>query len=120
MKTILAIDLGKRNSAFCKVNTSSLKPEYIVDNSCNWQYSSLAVRNGAVKENLVIDTGPVKLATDWNRHVNIIPTDTEQLVLQNCIKRGSPYGSDKWIKLAAAKLGLQMTLRPRGRPKKGS
>jgi len=28
MKTILAIDLGKRNSVFCKVNTSSLKPEY--------------------------------------------------------------------------------------------
>ena len=28
MKTILAIDLGKRNSVFCKLNTSSLKPEY--------------------------------------------------------------------------------------------
>jgi transposase len=28
MKTILAIDLGKRNSVFCKMNTSSLKPEY--------------------------------------------------------------------------------------------
>ena len=28
MKTILAIDLGKRNSVFCKLNTSSLKSEY--------------------------------------------------------------------------------------------
>lgn len=28
MNTILAIDLGKRNSVFCKLNTSSLKPEY--------------------------------------------------------------------------------------------
>ena len=28
MKTILAIDLGKRNSVFCKLDTSSLKPEY--------------------------------------------------------------------------------------------
>ncbi len=28
MKTILAIDLGKRNSVFCKLETSSLKPEY--------------------------------------------------------------------------------------------
>lgn len=28
MKTILAIDLGKRNSVFCKLNISSLKTEY--------------------------------------------------------------------------------------------
>lgn len=28
MKTILAIDLGKRNSVFCKLNTSSLRPKY--------------------------------------------------------------------------------------------
>ena len=28
MKTILAIDLGKRNSVFCRIDTSSLKPEY--------------------------------------------------------------------------------------------
>ena len=28
MNTILAIDLGKRKSVFCKLDTSSLKPEY--------------------------------------------------------------------------------------------
>ena len=28
MKTILAIDLGKNKSVFCRLNTSSLKPEY--------------------------------------------------------------------------------------------
>ncbi len=28
METILAIDLGKHKSVFCKLNTSSLKPEY--------------------------------------------------------------------------------------------
>ena len=28
METILAIDLGKRNSVFCRLNSSSLKPEY--------------------------------------------------------------------------------------------
>jgi len=28
MKTILAIDLGKRKSVFCKLDTGSLKPEY--------------------------------------------------------------------------------------------
>ncbi len=28
METILAIDLGKYKSVFCKLDTSSLKPEY--------------------------------------------------------------------------------------------
>jgi len=28
MKTILAIDLGKRNSVFCRLESGSLKPEY--------------------------------------------------------------------------------------------
>jgi hypothetical protein len=28
METILAIDLGKHKSVFCKLDTSSLKPEY--------------------------------------------------------------------------------------------
>jgi len=28
MKTILAIDLGKRNSVFCRLQSGSLKPEY--------------------------------------------------------------------------------------------
>ncbi len=28
MKTILAIDLGKHNSVFCRLQSGSLKPEY--------------------------------------------------------------------------------------------
>ena len=28
METILAIDLSKRNSVFCRLNSRSLKPEY--------------------------------------------------------------------------------------------
>jgi len=31
METILAIDLGKRNSVFCRLDSSSLKPEYFTE-----------------------------------------------------------------------------------------
>ena len=31
---------------------------------------------------------------------------------------GAPYGDIEWINEATKKLGLQITLRPRGRPKK--
>jgi hypothetical protein len=34
------------------------------------------------------------------------------------VHRSQPYGSDDWVKRAAVTLGLESTLRPRGRPKK--
>ena len=34
------------------------------------------------------------------------------------IRRGQPLGTDDWRASTAARLGLDSTLRPRGRPKK--
>jgi putative transposase len=92
----------------------------LVDDSRQWQYSSLAIRNGIEKESLAIDRGPVTLHNYWNRLVNLLPGESVDAKLQNCIKRGTPFGNDKWIQTASQKLGLEMTLRPRGRPRKGS
>jgi len=92
----------------------------LVDDSRHWQYSSLAVRNGIEKEHLTIDRGPVTVPGNWNRLVNLLPGESMDAKLQNCIKRGAPFGNDKWISIASQKLGLQTTLTPRGRPKKDS
>ena len=90
----------------------------VVKNSCRWEYSSLAVRNGADKEGLKISAGPVKLPQRWNRLVNVLPGGKVNVQLEKCIKRGCPYGNTKWIETAVQKLGLETTLRPRGRPTK--
>ena len=92
----------------------------LVDDSRRWQYSSLAIRNGIEKESLAIDRGPVTLTKNWNRLVNLLPGKSVDAKLKNCIKRGKPFGNEKWIQITSQKLGLEMTLRPRGRPKKGS
>ena len=92
----------------------------LVKDSREWQHSSLAIRNGIEKEGLVVNPGPVRVSNNWNRLVNILPGESIDAKLQNCIKRGCPFGNDNWIKTISQKLGLQMTLRPRGRPKKGS
>jgi hypothetical protein len=34
--------------------------------------------------------------------------------VRNCIKRGAPFGDDRWKQRTAEKLNLQSTLRPRG------
>lgn len=39
--------------------------------------------------------------------------------IRHSIQRGTPFGSAPWIKRAARRLGLESTLRPRGRPPKG-
>jgi putative transposase len=38
--------------------------------------------------------------------------------LRHSVVRGTPFGTDSWTNRAAKRLGLESTLRPRGRPKK--
>jgi len=42
--------------------------------------------------------------------------ERERLLLS--LRRGRPFGDDKWTARAADRLGLAHTLRPRGRPRK--
>ena len=61
---------------------------------------------------------PLKRLPRWTARVNEPITKKEVDALQNCIKRGSPYGTKGWVKRTAKEQGLETTLRPRGRPKK--
>jgi len=101
------------------IESNPLRAE-MVKNSCDWQYSSLAIRNGIDKERLTLSRGPVKLPDTWNSLVNVLPNESVNAKIQNCIKRGSPFGNDRWIKIASQKLELEITLRPRGRPRKST
>lgn len=56
----------------------------------------------------------------WRAWVNRPQSEAEVQSLRACIQRGSPFGDSNWIRQSAARLSLQTTLRPRGRPKKGT
>jgi hypothetical protein len=45
-------------------------------------------------------------------------SEAELESLRRSAQRGCPYGTEGWVKQAAAALGLESTLRPRGRPAK--
>jgi putative transposase len=92
----------------------------LVKDSRNWRYSSLAVKNDPGKNTPKLNAGPLKLPANWNKLVNLPLNDKIDSQIQNCIKRGAPLGSNRWVSLTAKKLELQTTLTPRGRPKKGS
>jgi putative transposase len=57
----------------------------------------------------------VRPQSGWMARINRAQTEAELQALRNCVKRGRPYGDDRWEKRTAKQLGLESTLRPRGR-----
>ena len=53
-----------------------------------------------------------------DRGGNKVETEAELHALRTSVKRGLPFGDDRWTKSSAVRLALESTTRPRGRPKK--
>jgi len=58
--------------------------------------------------------------TDWLQLVNQPQTEAEVEALRRCVNRGRLVGDHNWVTDTAERLGLEWTIRPRGRPKKQS
>jgi len=52
----------------------------------------------------------------WVERVNTPLTARELTAIRTCAKRGRPFGKATWIESNVKRLGLESTLRPRGRP----
>jgi putative transposase len=63
-----------------------------------------------------LSAGPVGHTADWLRYVNEPQTEVE--ALRESIRRRRPYGDSGWRERTARRMGLQPSLRPRGRPRK--
>lgn len=86
-----------------------------------WQWSSLwRWKFGNRDQQNLLSDWPVARPRQWLAHVNRPQTKAEIDAIRQSIRRGSPFGSEGWVQQTAEQLGLETTLRPRGRPKKGS
>jgi len=54
----------------------------------------------------------------WSRYVHRQPDEDESLAISQSIATDLPYGSESWSKALARKLKLDLTIRPRARPRK--
>jgi putative transposase len=61
---------------------------------------------------------PEGVPADWVRRVNQAQTAAELEALRRSVVRDRPFGSEAWTRRIAKRLGLEYTLRPRGRPRK--
>jgi putative transposase len=84
-----------------------------------WRWGSLYrwVR-GSAEDRRLLASWPVPRPAGWIEHVNAPQTEGELTALRRCVNRGSPYGSESWSERTIRTLGLESTIRPRGRPKK--
>lgn len=90
----------------------------LVKRAADWQWSSLWRRDNETEDDEWRLSGwPVPRPRTWNKLVSA-PQDVSELkALRECIRRGRPYGPANWVASTAVELGLQPSLRPRGRPR---
>jgi putative transposase len=88
------------------------------DRAENWPWSSLYGIARSQPEPWLCLKGPTRRGRNWVSGVNRPMTEAEVTAMRNSIARGTPYGSETWAAETASQLGLEASLRPRGRPKK--
>ncbi len=85
----------------------------------DWRWCSLyRWKYGTAKEKALLTTWPLPRRPGWIEHVNAVQTEAELEALHHCLKRGRPFGDATWRDRMALRLGLESTLRSRGRPRK--
>ncbi len=83
-----------------------------------WSWASAGHWIDAANRPSFLAAGPVKRPRNWLEWVHAAMTPAELEALRRCVNRGSPFGDAGWSEKTAKRLGLESTLRPRGRPPK--
>ena len=88
----------------------------IVKRAENYRWGSLHNWLGGDSP-IELATWPVRRLPRWAHRVNEALTEKEFKMLDQCVKRGRPFGDEKWTTKTVKKYGLESTVNPRGRPK---
>jgi putative transposase len=85
----------------------------------DWRWGSLWRRAaGRRASGPMLNAWPIDRPRGWVARVNAPLTAGEEESVRRSIRRGQPFGAADWQAATAARLGLDSTLRPRGRPRK--
>jgi putative transposase len=85
----------------------------------DWRWGSLwRTRHGGQRTPPPVHAWPLPRPADWVEYVNRPAEARELEAVRRSARRGCPYGDEAWVTATAEQLGLESTLRPRGRPAK--
>lgn len=84
----------------------------------DWRWGSLyRWHQGSAKEKALLSAWPLRRRPGWLEFVNEPHSESELKALRQSVQRGIPYGEPAWRDQTVAALGLESTMRPRGRPR---
>jgi putative transposase len=86
----------------------------LAERAGEWPWSSDALRRGAFAS--LFSDWPLPRPEDWSQWVEARWGEEELNLVRTSLDRGRPFGQDAWVDATAKRLGLELTLRPRGRP----
>lgn len=85
----------------------------------DWRWCSLyRWRHGAGQAKPALASWPLPRKAGWVEYVNAPQSEAELAAVRRSVERGNPFGSDSWNDRTIRRLGLESTIRARGRPKK--
>jgi putative transposase len=90
----------------------------LVEQAEDWRWGSLWRREQRDRRaRAFLSEWPVSRPRNWVVRVNQPQTEGELQAVRQSVQRGRPFGSETWVGRMAKRLGLESTLRSRGRPK---
>ena len=91
----------------------------LVHRAEDWRWGSLwRYVHGTPDQKDLLAPWPVHRARRWIDYVNEPQTEAEVAAIRRSIERGRPFGSDEWTRQIVCRHGLEITERPRGRPRR--
>jgi putative transposase len=104
--------------ALCRYVERNALRANLVQRAEEWRHGSLWRRvHGDAASRRILSPWPLSRPRQWAQWVNEAQTEAELAAIRRCVLRGSPYGDDAWTGQTVVALGLESTLRPRGRPR---
>jgi len=93
----------------------------LVKRAERWRWGSLwRPARGRPSSSPELSDWPITRPSDWVSRVNTALGPAEEEAMRRSLDRGQPLGDVEWQAQTAARLGLESTFRPRGRPRKQS
>jgi len=91
----------------------------LVKRAEDWRWGSLwRWRQRPEPDPKLLSPWPIPRQPNWVQRVNEALTEKELQAVRRCAQRGAPLGDKGWEESIARRLGLESTLRARGRPRK--
>ena len=103
----------------CRYVEANARRAKLVKRAEAWPWSSLWVRRrGKSALRRWLRPWPVDRPRNWLAEVNRLMDEEALQCVRLSVTRGLPLGDETWKARVASRLGLAITLRPRGRPRK--